>query len=470
MTPDVRTAPVQAPTPAPGPVGVLRARQVLVDGGLRPATLVLAEGRVVAIEPYDAAPHDAAPADVWTVPDGHVVLPGVVDTHVHVNEPGRTSWEGFASATRAAARGGVTTVVDMPLNAIPPTTTVAGLEAKRAAATAAGLAVDVALWGGAVPGNVRELAGLWDAGVMGFKCFLSPSGVPEFGHLDDDAALDEHLREVARLDALMVVHAEDPRELEAAAHGPSRSYQDFLASRPDSAETAAIARLIDAVRRTGARTHLLHLSSARALDLLADARAEGLPLTVETCHHYLCFAAESIPDAAPQLKCCPPIRSEANRDLLWQALADGVIDCVVSDHSPSTAEEKQRGDGDLQAAWGGISGLEVGFVALADEARRRGVGLADVSRWTSAATARLVGLDVRGSRPAKGRIAVGSAADLLVYDPHARVVVDQELLAHRNPISAYHGRQIRGAVTTTVLGGRVLDLEAPAGGALLTRP
>lgn len=470
MTPDAPALAAGAPALVAGarPAAV-RGRDVLVDGALRPATLVLADGRVTAVEPYDAVVPGAC-----DVPDGHVVLPGVVDSHVHVNEPGRTAWEGFASATRAAARGGVTTIVDMPLNSVPPTTTVAGLEAKRDAAARAGLGVDVAMWGGAVPGNVRDLAGLWDAGVMGFKCFLSPSGVPEFGHLDAPM-LDAHLREVARLGALMIVHAEDPDELDAAPHGASPSYQAFLASRPDTAETAAIARLIDAVRRTGARTHLLHLSSARALDMLADARAEGLPITVETCHHYLCFAAETIPDAAPQLKCCPPIRSEANRDLLWQALADGVIDCVVSDHSPSTAAEKLRGDGDLQAAWGGISGLEVGFTALADEARRRGVGLADVSRWTSAATAALVGLDGGGGAdrsgpPAKGSLGVGTAADLIVYDPTRRVVVDQEALAHRNPISAYHGRELQGAVTTTLLGGRVLDLDAPTGGALLSRP
>ncbi len=414
------------------------ARRTLVDGVLREATLSIADGRIAAIGPYDARADLVLPASSY-------LLPGVVDTHVHVNEPGRTAWEGFASATRAAALGGVTTLVDMPLNAVPPTVSLDALELKRAAAGPQA-AVDVGFWGGAVPRSLGGLEELWEAGVFGFKCFLAPSGVEEF------PALDEHqlraaLGEVAAFDGLLIVHAEDAAVLDAAPHPPSRAYADFVLSRPDAAETAAIARLLDGARETGCRVHVLHLSSARALDLLADARAEGLPVTVETCPHYLCLAAEDIPDAAPEFKCCPPIRDEGNRAALWEALTDGVIDVVVSDHSPTTAAMKCAGDGDLQQAWGGISGLQVGFVAVADEALRRGIGLERVAAWMATGTADLVGL----SR--KGRIAVGADADLAVYDTAAPQVVEAGRLAHRHPLSAYDGRPLAGAVTHALLRG-----------------
>ncbi|MCD4525596.1 allantoinase AllB [Nocardioides sp. cx-173] len=427
----------------------VRARRVLIGDAFVPATLRLADGRVAAVAPYDAE----ATGAVLAVDDAAYVLPGVVDTHVHVNEPGRTEWEGFVTATRAAALGGVTTLVDMPLNSLPPTTTLVGLRAKQRAAEGE-LMVDVGFWGGAVPGNVGDLEPLWEAGVFGFKCFLSPSGVAEFPPLDP-SAFHAALREVARLGAPMIVHAEDAEVLERSPAPPSRAYADFLLSRPDEAETAAIRQVLDGARETGARVHVLHLSSARALDLLADARAEGLPVTVETCPHYLCFAAESIPDGAAEFKCCPPIRDAGNRDLLWQGLADGVIDCVVSDHSPATAQEKGRGDGDLQQAWGGVSGLQVGLAAVAHEARRRGLGLERVSRWMSRHTADLVGLG------AKGRIAPGADADLAVYDPTVELVVDAARLAHRNPLSAYDGQRYAGRVTHTVSRGRLLDPDRP---------
>lgn len=430
----------------------VRARRVLVDGAFRAATVRVAAGRVTEVAAYDAP----VAGEVVDVPDSAYLLPGVVDTHVHVNEPGRTEWEGFATATRAAALGGTTTFVDMPLNSVPPTTTVAHLRTKQAAARGK-LAVDVGFWGGAVPGGTADLRPLWEAGVLGFKCFLAPSGVEEFPPLDA-AQLREALGEVASFDGLVVVHAEDARVLEDAPHPPSRAYADFLLSRPDRAETDAVADLLAAARETGARVHVLHLSSARALDLLADARAEGLPVTVETCHHYLCFAAEDVPDAAPQFKCCPPIRDRGNRDALWQGLLDGVVDCVVSDHSPASPEEKRRGDGDLQQAWGGIAGLQVGFTALAHEARRRGVGLEQVSAWTSRRTADLVGL------AHKGRIEPGADADLVVYDTAAPLHVDAGDLAHRHPISAYDGLELAGRVTRTWVRG-----AAPGDGRMLER-
>ncbi|GAA3531598.1 allantoinase [Aeromicrobium flavum] len=436
------------------------ARQVLVDGAFRPATVVLRDGRIASIDPF----RDVSGDGVLRVPDAAVVVPGVVDTHVHVNEPGRTEWEGFRSATEAAALGGVTTLVDMPLNAIPPTTTVAHLELKQQAAQHQ-LLVDVGFWGGAVPGNVGDLEPLWDAGVFGFKCFLSPSGVDEFPPLDR-AELLAALREIARFDGLMIVHAEDAAILESTPAPATRSYREFAASRPDAAEAAAIRQVVDGARETGARVHVLHLSSARALDVIAEARAEGLRLTVETCPHYLCFTADAIPDAAPEFTCCPPIRDAGNREALWQALDEGLIDCVVSDHSPSSPAEKYRGDGDLMQAWGGISGLQVGFAAMAHEARRRGIGPDRVSAWMSRNTADLVGLG------RKGRIEVGADADLAVYDPTTPYLVEAASLAHRHPISAYDGLRLDGRVTTTVVRGEIVDAAAPdpTHGRPLTRP
>jgi allantoinase len=441
-------------------VDAVRAQRVLVGDSFAAATLVLRDGKVASVEPFG---HDVDGV-VLQVPDTAYVVPGVVDTHVHINEPGRTEWEGFVSATEAAALGGATTLVDMPLNSVPPTTTLTGLRAKQEAA-AGELMVDVGFWGGAVPGNVADLEPLWDAGVFGFKCFLSPSGVEEFPPLDPAQFL-EALTEVARFDGLMIVHAEDAAVLDAAPAPPSRAYADFLLSRPDESERAAISQVLDGARETGARVHVLHLSSARALDLIADAKAEGLRVTVETCPHYLCFAAETIPDASPQFKCCPPIRDRGNREELWAALRAGVIDTVVSDHSPATAEEKNRGDGDLQLAWGGVSGLQVGFSAVAQEARRRGIALEQVSRWMSRNTADLVGLSH------KGRIEVGADADLAVYDTGVTFRIEATRLAHRNPISAYDGLTYGGRVTRSVVRGNAIDVERPdhAWGRQLRRP
>ena len=427
-------------------IAAVRSQRVLIDDAFVPATVTITDGRIAAIAPYEHRP-------AGTVLEAPCVLPGVVDTHVHVNEPGRTEWEGFVSATTAAALGGVTTFVDMPLNSIPPTTTLEGLQVKQEAALGE-LAVDVGFWGGAVPDNLPDLEPMWDAGVFGFKCFLSPSGVDEFPPLTPHE-FRETLAEVARLDALMVVHAEDASVLESAPAVPSRAYRDFVLSRPDRAETDAIRLVIDGARDTGARVHVLHLSSARALDLLADAKAEGLRVTVETCPHYLCFTAESIPDASPEFKCCPPIRDAGNREELWQALRSGVIDMVVSDHSPATAAEKQRGDGDLQQAWGGVAGLQVGFTAVAHEARKRDLGLDQVSHWMSRNTAALVAL------AGKGRIEAGADADLLLYDADAELVVDATRLAHRNPMSAYDGQRYAGRVVRTVVRGNAVDAENP---------
>jgi len=434
---------------------VLRGLSVLVDGSFRPAEIGIIDGRIAAIS-------DSHLSGVETVElaDDEVLLPGLVDSHVHINEPGRIEWEGFASATRAAAAGGVTTVIDMPLNSIPPTIDVGSLDIKRAAAQGQ-VTVDVGFWGGAVPQNLGTLRTLWDAGVFGFKCFLSPSGVDEFDHLSTEE-LDLAMAEIAAFGGLLIVHAEDPTVLDAHANEGGADYHRFVESRPDESEVTAIERVIAGVRRHGTRAHILHLSSAEALPALRAARAEGLPITVETCPHYLSFDEEHIPDGATEYKCCPPIRSNANRDLLWQGLVDGDIDIVVTDHSPSTAELKFAGDGDFGAAWGGIAGLQTGLAAVWSEAQRRGIPLQQVVGWMSRGPADLVGLGDRG------RIEVGARADLVAFAPAQEFTVHAEELEHKNPVSAFDGRELRGVVRSTWLRGRLLD--GTPHGELLRRP
>jgi allantoinase len=425
---------------------VFRAARMITADGERPGCVGVRDGRIAAIEArLDGARAIELGEDV-------VLLPGLVDTHVHVNDPGRTEWEGFETATRAAAAGGITTIVDMPLNSLPPTTDVAALEIKRK--TAQGKAhIDVGFWGGAIPTNLAELRGLHDAGVFGFKCFLLHSGVDEFPPLRH-TELIEALRQLHDVDALLIVHAEDAEAI-GPAHG--RRYADFLASRPRGAENLAIARMIELARMTGARVHILHLSSSDALPMIASARRDGLRITAETCPHYLTFTAEEVPEGATQFKCCPPIREAENRDALWQGLAGGVIDCVVSDHSPCTPELKRFDTGDFGAAWGGIASLQVGLPAVWTQARRRGFTLTDVVRWMAARPAELVGLRH------KGEIAVGRDADLCAFAPDETFVVDAQDLLHRNPVTPYHGRELTGVVRTTWLRGREITGSRPHG-------
>jgi allantoinase len=428
---------------------VVRAGRAVLPAGETGCAIAVRDGRIAAITALDA-PLDTA-AEI-RLTDEEVLLPGLVDTHVHVNEPGRTAWEGFATATAAAAAGGVTTIVDMPLNSIPPTCEVAALELKRQHALGR-CAVDVGFWGGAIPGNVADLRPLHEAGVFGFKCFLLPSGVDEFPPLDAPG-LRTAMREIASFDGLLVAHAEDESSIDEAPH--DRAYRSFLRSRPPEAERRAIATLLAAAEETGCRVHVVHLSSAEALPMLAEARGAGVAVTVETCPHYLTFTAEQIPDGATEYKCCPPIRDEANRELLWQGLRNGLIDCVVSDHSPCIPELKRLPAGDFGEAWGGIASLQLGLPAVWTAARERGIELATVVGWLAERPAALIGLSD------KGKLAVGTAADLCVFAPDDWFVVEPALLRHRHPVTPYAGRRLSGVVRRTWLRGNEIT-DRPAG-------
>ncbi|HEX2091926.1 MAG TPA: allantoinase AllB, partial [Longimicrobiaceae bacterium] len=378
------------------------------------------------------------------------VMPGIVDTHVHVNEPGRTEWEGFETATRAAAAGGITTLVDMPLNSVPATTTMEGLRAKQAEAEGR-CRVDVGFWGGVVPGNTAALRPLWEAGTLGFKCFLVPSGVDEFPHVGE-ADLRVAMPVLAELGAPLLVHAELPEPLERAAAEtatlPPRRYDSYLRSRPPEAETEAVRLLVRLCRRFGTRVHVVHVAAAEALPLLRQAREEGLPLTAETCPHYLHFAAEEVPEGATEWKCAPPIRGRADREALWAALGEGTLELVASDHSPCPPALKLRDSGDFFRAWGGIASLQLGLAVVWHGARARGYTPGDLARWMSGAPARLAGVEGR-----KGAIAPGRDADLVVWDLDAELRVDPLRLHHRHPLTPYAGALLHGVVEATYLRG-----------------
>ncbi|MCI0404230.1 MAG: allantoinase AllB [Acidobacteria bacterium] len=428
---------------------VVRGHRVVTPAGVRPAAVHIQSGKIVALATYDEIPRGAPVFDAGQ----SVVMPGLVDTHVHINEPGRIEWEGFDTATRAAAAGGVTTLIEMPLNSIPATTTRAALKAKIEAAQGQ-CHVDVGFWGGVVPGNVAELRPLWEAGAFGFKCFLVPSGVPEF---EPVAELDlrQALPELASLGAVLLAHSELPAPIAAAAPKietmAPRRYSTWLASRPRGAENQAIALLLRLSREFGARLHVVHLSSSDALPMLRQAREDGLPVTVETCHHYLTFSAEEIPDGATEFKCAPPLRERENQEKLWAALGEGLIDFVATDHSPCPPAMKCGDSGDFLRAWGGISSLQLSLPALWTQARARGFGLEQMAEWLCQAPARLAGLDKR-----RGSIAVGYDADLVVWNPEAAFEVAPEQLHHRHKLTPYRGRTLYGKVEATFLRGEII--------------
>jgi len=417
----------------------LRSRRVLTHDGVRPASLRIEDGRIARIDPWEQG-SSGLDLGEW------LVMPGLVDVHVHVNEPGRADWEGFATATRAALAGGITTILDMPLNSIPATVSVSALEAKRASAQAQA-AIEVQYIGGLIPGNLDQLEPMARAGVRAFKCFLCPSGIPEFPAVQE-ADLENAWGTLARIGLPLMVHAELPNRLRTGA--PSREYADYLSSRPVEAEREAIALVTRLLESGSTPIHIVHLSSASSLEPIRAARRRGLPVTVETCPHYLTFAAEEIPPGATEFKCAPPLRGAAEREALWSALIGGEIDLIASDHSPCPPSLKATG-GDFFAAWGGIASLELTLAAVWTGARKRGIAPERLAEWMSAAPARFAGLDRR-----KGAIADGFDADLVFWDPEEEFVVDPGHLHQRHPVTPYAGRRLHGVVHGAMSAGRII--------------
>ena len=428
---------------------IIRSRRVLLPDGVAQACVHIQEGVISKVGEWDEVDRAARLLDVGN----EVILPGVVDIHAHINDPGRSDWEGFESATRAAAAGGITTLVDMPLNSIPPTTSVAAL-GKKIAASAGRLWIDVAFHGGIVPGNERDLRPLMEDGVVGLKCFLCDSGVEEFPAVTP-AQLAAAIEPLKGFEPWILVHAESADVLNAAranvasgATGGGWTYDDYLRSRPDEAEYLSIRQLIALAERLSARIHIVHLSSATALSLIAQAKAKHLSVTAETCPHYLTFDAESIADRATELKCAPPIRSAANRENLWQGLREGVIDIIASDHSPCLPELKANRD--FSQAWGGIASLQYSLAAVWTEAHRRGFALSDLALWMCQRPAKLARL------PAKGAIEPGKDADLICFAPDETFTVAAAQILHRHKTTPYSGRHMRGVVKQTFLRGALI--------------
>lgn len=440
---------------------VIAGRRVATPDGVRPAAVAISGDRIAAVLERSAVPAGVPVVDVGD----HVVFPGLVDSHAHVNEPGRTEWEGFDTATRAAAAGGITTIVDMPLNSSPVTTTVEALEAKRLHAEGR-LWIDCGFWGGVVPQNAGSLGPLLDAGVAGVKAFLVHSGIDEFPRVSEDD-LRRAMPALANRGVPLLAHAEldDGRR----PSGDPRRYATYLDSRPAAWEVNAIRRLVALCREYGGPVHVVHLSAAEGLESAAAARDAGLPFTIETCPHYLVLAAEEVADGRTEFKCAPPIRGRDNRERLWQGLTDGAIELVVSDHSPCTPALKLPEVGDFLRAWGGIASLQFGLSLVWTEARRRGRSLEDLARWLCHGPARLAGLEDR-----KGAIASGLDADLVVWDPDATFTVEPGRIHHRHPTTPYLGRTLAGVVETTYLRGRRVFhrgefLGRPSGRSLLRR-
>ncbi|XP_032686781.1 allantoinase [Odontomachus brunneus] len=447
------------------------SRRTVFASSTRPATLVVNDGKIGEIL-YDTGEDvvrylsEKYPGIPINDCGSLVLMPGIIDSHVHVNEPGRTEWEGFHSATRAAAAGGVTTIADMPLNSIPPTTTLDNLKAKAKVAYAK-VFVDVAFWGGVIPGNQRELRSLVDAGVVGFKCFLCPSGIDEFPHVSVDD-VRRALTELLPTRSVLTFHAEygEPEETNRLVDDP-RSYDTFLRFRPDRMELDAVKLICDWCTGYNFRCHIVHLSSAECLTLINDAKARGAPLTVETCYHYLVLTAEEIPEGSTVFKCCPPIRSESNRERLWHGIKNGTLDMVVSDHSPCVPELKTRGD--FLRAWGGISSLQFGLPLMWTAAKTRALTFPDISRLLSSQPAKLCGLEGR-----KGTLSVGMDADFVIWDPDESIKIEKDNIHYKNKLSPYEGKVLLGRVVATVLGGRFIFKEGkicekPVGKLLLSK-
>jgi allantoinase len=428
------------------------SKRIVTSLGTRDGALLVDGEKIQAICRSAEVPANATIVDCGS----DAILPGLVDTHVHINQPGRTEWEGFRTATRAAAAGGYTTLVDMPLNCLPETTTVAALEEKRQSAQGECF-VDWAPWGGAVADKQSHILPLARAGVLGFKCFLIYPGCDGFTMIDQQQ-LETALPFIAESGLPLLVHAELAGPIDAAMQDLTdanwRSYTTYLASRPDQAELDAIRLMIRLCRQYAFRLHIVHLSTALALTELAAARAEGLPITVETCPHYLHFSAEEIADGATLLKCAPPIRSQKNQEALWQGLRDGAIDMIVTDHSPCPPEMKREDTGRFDQAWGGIASLSLALSVINTDCSRRGLSLDHIARWMSSAPATLAGIGHKA-----GTLGPGREANFIIFDTEDEFTVTADRLHYRHAVSPYLGETLRGIVKQTFLRGRSIYRE-----------
>ncbi|HRH70554.1 MAG TPA: allantoinase AllB [Flavobacteriales bacterium] len=425
----------------------IHSTRVVTPTGVIEASLILADGQILDVL-AGRVEREGIPFESF---GDKVIMPGVIDAHVHINEPGRTHWEGFVTATKAAAAGGITTMIEMPLNADPVTTTAEALRVKLEAVTGK-LHMNVGFYGGVVPGNIDDLDALLRSGVFGIKAFLTHSGIDEFPNVTE-ADLRKALPILKKHDAKLLVHCELERDVIPGLtrnRDNARSYTNYLASRPAQWETDAIALMIRLSEEYDVRVHIVHVSAAEALPLIRDAKKRSLRITAETCPHYLVFCAEEIPDGATEFKCAPPIRERANNELLWEALKDGTLDFMATDHSPAPPDIKEQQSGDFMKAWGGIAGLQFLLPAFWSGARERGVSLEDVARLLCTNPADFLGLK------RKGRIEVGCDADLVVWDPEASFVVREEMVQHRHKLTPYVGRTLRGVVERTMVDRRVV--------------
>lgn len=414
-----------------------------INGGIQ-----VQDGKIVKIlnKTETLAHQSSKNVEVIDVGD-YIIMPGLIDAHVHINEPGRTQWEGFRTATKAAAAGGITTIVDMPLNSIPVTTSVRSLEEKFKSAEGK-LYVDMAFWGGLVPGNQDELIPMVNAGVVGFKCFMCNSGVDEFPPVNNKD-IDLALQKLSNTDVVLAFHAEVDKNIEAK--GDPTAYETFLKTRPSSAEVDAITNIISLAQNYNVRSHIVHLSSAEALPLIAEAKKNGMKLTVETCHHYLNFKSEDILQGATQFKCTPPIRDLRNQQLLWEAIGTGAIDLIASDHSPCTQDLKKLDTGNFLTAWGGISSLQFGLPLFWTQLKKHDLSIFNINKLMSQGPAKLLGLE-----GCKGAIEIGYDADFVIWDPHALIQIEESMIYHKNKLTPYLGKKLYGKVLKTIVRGQVV--------------
>ena len=425
----------------PIPDFAIASQKVLTLEGEKPAAILIKGEKILDVVSIENIPENCPTEEMGN----NMIMPGLVDAHVHINEPGRTDWEGFETATKAAAAGGITTIVDMPLNCIPVTTTVDALN-QKIIATKDQLWIDCGFYGGLIPDNNQDLESLADAGVLGFKAFLSPSGIDEFPNISE-----KHLREalhiLAKKGIPVLVHAE--LENGATSSEENKTYKYFQESRPKSWENNAIKLLIQLCREFNVHIHIVHLSSADILPEIAQTRKDGFPLTVETCPHYLHFSSERISDGDTRFKCAPPIWNGENRENLWAGLEEGIINFITSDHSPCTPELKNLEAGNFEKAWGGISSIQFALPVIWTECKQRGYSLEQLINWMSKQPAKFIGKDQQ-----KGQISPGFDADLVCWNPDKKYIIKKEAIHHKNKLTPYEGESLYGVVNATFLRGQ----------------